>query len=349
MKKRTLALLLCLVLTAALASGCSSSRTDYKIAMVTDSGAISDNHLNQAVWEGLELIEEEYRADINFYRPSSATTDEYMTGISTLVKNGYNIIVLPGSLFSETLQKAAAQYPDCFFIGIDCEIETVPPNAVLAVFDKSQAGFLAGIAAAIELDGLRFGGVFGSASASEQELISGFFQGVKYAQDNYGSTAQADGEDMILLSSQTDYPLGQQQAATLFQNGVQCLLVSSDPTGLGALAEVRMRALMGDTAWVVGSDADMYITATYDPENELSAAVTSAMCDYGQAFYQTAKALIDGDTSFLGKTKVFDSASGGVGLPEENPNLSQKAIDACQDAGLLMTKGDIVIAALTLK
>lgn len=344
MIKKKLSIFLLMFMMLGLFTGCSRNETDYKIGMVTDSGSISDNHLNQAVWEGLEETEKTYGVEINYYRPSSADTQSFMQGVKTLVESGYNIIVLPGSLFTETLEQASDMYKECVFIGIDCNPSQISENVAAAVFDKSQAGFLAGFASALELEGYRFGGVFGSSSASNQELLSGFLQGVKYANDNYGSKATADKNDFVFLNSSVDYPLGEQQSAILFENGVNCLVASSDPSGLGALAEAKMRRTAGDDIWIVGTDVDVFQTAMVDTEKELSASVTSAMCDYGKAVGVIAADIIEGDVSPLGQLTVFDLEAKAVGLPKDNPNLSKETLEACASLEEKMLSNEIVIA-----
>ncbi|MEA4919590.1 MAG: BMP family ABC transporter substrate-binding protein [Clostridiaceae bacterium] len=344
MIQKKLSIILLIFMTFGLLTACSRNETDYKIGMVTDSGPISDNHLNQAVWEGLEKIQKKYGVEINYYCPSSADTQSFMQGVKTLVESGYNIIVLPGALFTEALQEASDTYKECLFIAIDCNPPQISDNVAAAVFDKSQAGFLAGFASALELEGYRFGGVFGSSSASNQELLSGFLQGVNYAVDNSGAKVTADKSDFVFLSDSVDYPLGQQQAATLFENGVNCLLVSSDPSGLGALAEARMRRTVGDDIWIVGSDVDVFDTAMYDPDKDLSTVVTSAVCDYGKAVEVIAADIIEGDVSPLGQLSVFDLEKEAVGLPKDNPNLSKETIEACSQLKEKLLGNEIIIA-----
>ena len=73
---------------------CSADESGIKAAMVTSGMAISDNHTNQSAWEGLERLEEEYRTDINNYRPQQNDTESFMVGVKTLVEAGYNTIIL---------------------------------------------------------------------------------------------------------------------------------------------------------------------------------------------------------------------------------------------------------------
>lgn len=343
--KKTIALILALVLVCALPAGCSRARTDYKIAIVTDSGAISDNHLNQAVWEGLEIIEEEYHADINFYRPENASNEELELGAATLIENGYNIIVYPGVICSEAFIAAAKAHPDIFFIGVDCLADDVPENAAVITFDKGQAGFLAGLAAALERPEGRFGGVLGSRLPCLEELVSGFIQGVSYARENYGSHAAAETGDFLFAEDMKNYPLGQSMAAGLFDGkNIDTLLVSSDPTGYGAAAEGRVRASFEDLK-IVGSDADYYETAIYNADDKLSCAVTSAFCDYADATADILRSIIKEEEGVLGTSHVFDLSTSSVGLPEENPNLSEDTVGKCGEAKEKLISGEITIVA----
>ena len=344
MMKKWTAGLLCLLTALALMTGCVKKPPEQKIAMVTDSMAVSDNHLNQSVWRGgLLKLEEDYNADVNFYRPQNYDEEEYMTGVKTLVEAGYNVIVLGGRVFTDTLLRACETWPDVTFIGVDSEVETVPSNAVVAVFDKAEAGFLAGAAAAMELGDVRFGGVAGQNAAPDEELLSGFLQGAAYA----GVTP--DRADFVAVGDPLNFPLGQQATARLVESGVQCLLVSSDPTGLGAAAELRVRASMGADVRMVGCEADYWNTASYYVDDEQrSPVVTSAWCSYGEAVRQIVVDLIEGDEP-LGRFRLFDVNSGAVGLPEENPNLSQETLEKCEALLEQLKSGEIVVAAETNK
>lgn len=343
--KKSIAFILAALMLAAAFTGCSSPKTDYKIGLVTDSGSISDNHLNQAVWNGLEMIEDEYHADINFYRPEDASNEELELGAATLIENGYNIIVYPGAVCSEAFIAAAEAHPDVFFIGVDCTAERIPENAAVITFDKGQAGFLAGLASALERPEGTFGGVLGSQAPCLEELVSGFIQGVNYAVTNYGSHAKAETDDFLFAEDMKNYPLGQSMAAGLFdRQNIDALLVSSDPTGYGAAAEGRVRAAFEDIA-IVGSDADYYQTAVYNADDKLSCAVTSAFCDYAGASADIIRAIIEGQPDILGKNHVYDLSTSSVGLPEENPNLSEDTIAKCDEAKEKLISGEITVVA----
>ncbi len=319
-------------------TGCSGgSETEYCLGIVSDGNALSDDHLNQGVWDALRELADRHQFKYGYARSQSNDTASFMSGVDYLVGEGANVIVLPGVLFTETFLEACAKYPNVYFIAVDCNPETVPQNGAAIVFDKSQTGFLAGYAAALELGNAAFGGVFGKSDEAALELISGFMQGVEEA------GGRCNAENFRFVDSRTSYPKGQQLAATLFEEGITCLLTGSDPTGMGALAEARTRCQAGDDIWAVTSDANGHKTALYDDEQDLSASLTTAMCDYGFAFDSLIERLMDGDTSFLGRTNLFDLSSGGIGLPEENPHLSKDTLEAVEQAAEAIKSGEILI------
>ncbi len=343
-KLMSLGLILAMLLSmTTLLSGCSDDGVTYNVGIVSDGNALSDNHLNQPAWEALKDMAAEHQFQYSYVISPSNDTATYMSGIDSLVREGgCNVILLPGALFAEAFEQACAKYPDISFIAIDCNPEQVPQNGAAVVFDKSQAGFLAGFSAALELKGGNFGGVFGSTDA--RELISGFLQGIDHARSQGGVMASSAAENFVCLDARTSYPRGQQTAATLFDaQGVTCLLVSSDPTGMGALAEARTRRQAGDDIWAVCSDADGHITARYDEEQDLSACLATAFCDYGFAFRTIMERLLEGDTACLGRATVLDLTSGGVGLPEESPHLSEDTLEAAAAAAEAVCKGEIII------
>ena len=341
MHKRILSLCLSAVLLFSLTlglTGCSgSSKTDYCFGIVSDGNALSDDHLNQGVWDALRELADRYQFKYGYARSQSNDTAAFMSGVDYLVGEGANVIVLPGVLFADTFLEACAKYPDIYFIAVDCNPESVPKNGAAIVFDKSQVGFLAGYAASLELGDANFGGVFGKSDEAALELISGFIQGVEQA------GGRCETSDFRFVDSRTSYPKGQQLAATLFEEGITCLLTGSDPTGMGALAEARTRRQAGDDIWAVTSDADGHKTALYDHEQNLSASLTTAMCDYGYAFTCLAERLLEGDDAFFGRTNLFDITSNGVGLPDENPHLSEDTLDAVVEAIEDIQSGKIII------
>ena len=182
--------------------------------------------------------------------------------------------------------------------------------------------------------------MFSLDSASERELIHSFADGIMSADPS----ASCSIDNFVFTGETVNYPAGQYEASKLFEKGINTLLVCSEPTGLGALAEARLRCQAGDDVWAVGTDADIFTTAVYDAANDLSVAFTSAFCNYGKAAIDTVIRLQEGDTTPLGTSLLFDLASGFIGIPEENPNLSEDTVNAVKAQAEKLMSGDIVLA-----
>lgn len=121
--KRIISLLLVFVIVFAL-TGCNSKivadeSLDMSVAMVTDSGDITDQSFNQTTYEAAKAWCEENDAKFNYYHPDGDDVDHRVASVDQAVKDGYNIILLPGNAFGATIVRVAEKYPDVKFILLD--------------------------------------------------------------------------------------------------------------------------------------------------------------------------------------------------------------------------------------
>lgn len=121
--KRIISLLLVFVIVFAL-TGCNSKivadeSLDMSVAMVTDSGDITDQSFNQTTYEAAKAWCEENDANFNYYHPDGDDVDHRVASVDQAVKDGYNIILLPGNAFGATIVRVAEKYPDVKFILLD--------------------------------------------------------------------------------------------------------------------------------------------------------------------------------------------------------------------------------------
>ena len=77
--KKILALLLVLALSLTLVACGSGSTTktkasDYKVAMVTDYGDITDQSFNQTTWEAVVAFGKDNNVETKYYKPTSNDT-----------------------------------------------------------------------------------------------------------------------------------------------------------------------------------------------------------------------------------------------------------------------------------
>ena len=181
----------------------NSGEAGLKVGMVTDSGTIDDKSFNQGTWEGIQKAEKDLGIEKNYMQPAGETEADYLTEIGNLYDAGYKFIVTPGFKFETAIYKAQEQYKDAKFVIIDGEPNDgddnydVADNTVAIYFAEEQAGFAAGVAAAVELQTGELGFIGGMEIPAVQKFNCGFQQGVAYANENLGTNVSLKAENIV--------------------------------------------------------------------------------------------------------------------------------------------------------
>ena len=95
------------------------SSGDMNIAMVTDSGDITDQSFNQTTYETAKKWSEANGVTFNYYKPEKDNDEARNAAIDQAVAAGANVILLPGYMFAASLVAQTNTYPDVKFIGLD--------------------------------------------------------------------------------------------------------------------------------------------------------------------------------------------------------------------------------------
>ena len=352
MKKKVIALVLSALMVTGLV-GCGSDNNSsttkegaIKVGMVTDTGTIDDKSFNQGTWEGIKEAEKEFGLETTFMQPNGESESSYLTEIQNLYDSGYKFIVTPGYKFETAIYKAQSQYEDAKFVLIDGEPNDgkdnylVADNTVAVYFAEEQSGFIAGVAAAVELKTGDFGFIGGMEIPSVKKFNYGFQQGVAYANENYGTTVSLKNENIVYSGSFSDTALGQQLAAQMYDRGVKAIFAAAGGVGNGVITEAKSRVVNGEEVWVIGVDSDQYADGIY--EGNKSVVLTSAIKKIDEATYQMIEKQLN-DEFPGGETLRFDAANGGVGIPAENPNLSEDTVTKVNEVLEAIKSGDIVV------
>ncbi|MCF0149158.1 MAG: BMP family ABC transporter substrate-binding protein [Clostridium sp.] len=355
MKKKALAISLSALMATGLigcGSNSGSSEGQLKVGMVTDAGTIDDKSFNQGTWEGILKAKDELGIDNNYLKPAGTTEADYMKEIGNLYDTGYKFIVAPGFKFETALFNAQDKYSDAKFVIIDGSpnngksgderVEKVGDNTVAVFFAEQEAGFMAGVAASLELKEGSLGFIGGMEIPSVQKFNWGFQQGVNYANENLGTKMVLKAENVVYQGTFDNVAAGQQLAATMFDSGVNAIFTAAGGVGVGAINEAKARAAAGQKAWIIGVDTDQYEDGKYDGDNSI--ILTSAMKKIDIATYDIIKDELDGNFPG-GKTLVFDIKNDGVGLPKENPNLSAETTAKVDEVYNKVKNGEISILA----
>ena len=212
--KKYLALLLALVMSLSLFAcgkkegddNKDKDKTEYKVAMITDYGDITDQSFNQTTYEACKAFAEDNDIEFNYFKPVGDNTADRVAMIEKAADEGYNVIVMPGYAFGGAIVEAAPEFPDVKFIALDVAagdlLETAVAkagesydytpenwdlskyvdmsNVYCAVYQEELCGYMAGYAA-VKLGYKNLGFLGGMAVPAVVRYGYGFVQGVDAA------------------------------------------------------------------------------------------------------------------------------------------------------------------------
>ena len=218
MKKRLVALLLAGAMVFSLAAcggsgkdekkGDGGEKSDMNVAMVTDSGDITDQSFNQTTYETCKAWAEENDVEFNYFKPESDSDEARNASVDQAVAEGANVVVLPGYMFAATIVEQSKNYPDVKFVALDvgagdiCEKGvgegyTYNPadynvedyyntdNVYCCTYQEELSGYMAGVAA-VKLGYKHLGFLGGMAVPAVQRFGYGFVQGADAAAKELG-------------------------------------------------------------------------------------------------------------------------------------------------------------------
>lgn len=360
MKKKWIAVALASVLAVSSLVGCKGNNgskeveskyekidTDLKVGMSTDAGTIDDRSFNQSTWEGISGSVEHAK----YLQPSGEADADYLESIGNLYDAGFKFIVTPGFKFERAIGIAQTKYPDAKFVILDGspvnesgEVD-IRENTVSILFAEQEAGFVAGVAAAVQIKEADFGFIGGMPIPSVKRFNYGFQQGVNYANANFGTNISLKKENIVYQGTFSDKASGQQIAAQMYDRGVKVIFTAAGGTGIGAITEAKSRATSGDTSiYIIGVDVDQYTDGVYNEENNASVILTSAMKYIDEATIAMIKDEVNGNFQG-GQILTFSVANNGVGIPKENPNLNEETMAIVNTAIEAIKSGEVTIAS----
>ena len=184
---------------------------EYKVAMVTDYGDITDQSFNQTTWEAVIKFGEDNGVAYKYYKPTTNDTAGRVASVELAIAEGYNVIVMPGYAFGGTVAEVSGNYPDVKFIALDVAKGDLLEGAVAlkgesydynpdnweltdyvhmdnvycAIYQEELSGYMAGYAA-VKLGYTKLGFLGGMAVPAVIRFGYGYVQGVDAAAKELG-------------------------------------------------------------------------------------------------------------------------------------------------------------------
>ena len=305
------------------------TKVEYKVAMITDYGDITDQSFNQTTYEACKAFAEDNSIEFSYFRPAGDNTADRVAMIEKAVDEGFNVIVMPGYAFGGAIVEAAPEFPDVKFIALDVAagdlLETAVAkagetydytpenwdlnkyvdmsNVYCAVYQEELCGYMAGYAA-VKLGYKSLGFLGGMAVPAVVRYGYGFVQGV-----------DAAAADMGLTDVKVNYIYGGQFFGdaditavmdTWYQGGTEVVFACG-----GGIYTSAVDAAKKANAKVIGVDVDQAgVIAKYAGVDGMT--VTSAMKGLYPATYDTlTDVIVNGNwDKYVGKIATLGLVSG---------------------------------------
>lgn len=316
--KKLLTALLCVVLAVGCFActsneGNNDNKKDYKVAMITDYGDITDQSFNQTTHEASKAFCEANNVKYKYFKPNGDSTANRVASVELAISEGFNVIVMPGYAFGGTIDEIATQYPNVKFVALDVGAgdlkNDLPANATSFVYKEELSGFMAGYAAVKE--GYRkLGFLGGMAVPAVIRFGYGYVQGADKAAAELEITSQVSINYVYGGIFNSD-PAVTSVMDTWYQtNGVQVVFAC----GGGIYGSACQAAKKVTGGKVIGVDTDQHgiITTNYKDEN---LCITSAMKGLAATVKTALTDIIinksaNWDTKYAGKIETLGLVSG---------------------------------------
>ena len=307
----------------------TTPEVEYKVAMITDYGDITDQSFNQTTYEACKAFAEDNSIEFSYFKPAGDNTADRVAMIEKAVDEGFNVIVMPGYAFGGAIVEAAPEFPDVKFIALDVAagdlLETAVAkagetydytpenwdlnkyvdmsNVYCAVYQEELCGYMAGYAA-VKLGYKNLGFLGGMSVPAVVRYGYGFVQGV-----------DAAAADLGLTDVKVNYIYGGQFFGdaditavmdTWYQGGTEVVFACG-----GGIYTSAVDAAKKVGAKVIGVDVDQAgVIAKYAGVDGMT--VTSAMKGLYPATYDTlTDVIVNGNwDKYVGKIATLGLVSG---------------------------------------
>ena len=345
MKRKIMAILLAAAITGSLA-GCGStqdknaadaSEQKMKVAMVTDSGDITDQSFNQMTYEACKAWGKENDIEFNYYKPQSDSDEARTASVDQAVADGANVIVLSGYVFAPTVIDESDLYPEVKFLALDVSAGDIcvkgigegydynpdhynvtdyynEDNVYCCTYQEELSGFMAGYAAVML--GYRHLGFLGGMSVPAVNRYGyGYVQGADAAAKELGITDEVQVEYVCGGQFYGDADITAYMDTWYGSKGVEVVFACG-----GGIYTSAAEAAVKTGGKVIGVDLDQSVTIN---EYKDGLTVTSAMKGLQVTIDNVLDAILNDEwDEYVGKIENLGMESPApaenyVQLPEE--------------------------------
>ena len=302
----------------------TEASSDLKIAMITDSGDITDMSFNQTTYEASDAFAKANGLTFQYYKPTEDSDEARVAAFNNAVADGYNVVVMPGYAFAGAIKETADMYPDVKFVALDVSEYDLEgddsdfnnetfANVFSAVYQEELPGYMAGYAA-VKMGFTKLGFLGGMAVPAVIRYGYGFVQGADAAAAELGADVEINYAYGNQFYGDSDITAAMD---TWYQGGTEVVFACG-----GGIFTSAGEAAAKVGGKVIGVDVDQ--AGTIDGMFGDGMTVTSAMKGLQATVNTLLSAIRDGQwDAYAGKIQTLglvsadDMSLNYVGLPEE--------------------------------
>ena len=332
-----------------------------KVGIAYDVGGRNDRGINDAAFEGLSEAVDELEASC--LEGEAADGEQETARVDRLrhfADNGATVIVAIGTRYARSVDTVSQSYPRIQFALIDA---TAPKrefarNVALLNFVPEQAGFLAGVAAAVKTKTGKVGFIGAppdNVLEPSQPYEAGFRAGVAAtgggaSADPSPSVSAAAGStptptvEVVAEHLERDTPApgkpdGAKKTATrLFEDdGVDVVFGSP---GVSQRALFNAARAVGEATWVIGVGADQFQSATEDQKPHI---LTSIVKRFDTVTYDFLESAAEGRP--LAGRHAYGLDEDGLDFVTSGNFLTKKQVALLDDFKDRVESGDVEVPA----
>ena len=245
------------------------------------TGAINDMGFCQSAYEGLELLEEKYGAEIAYTENLPAA--DMATAFTDYAASGYDIVIGHGFQFGDPALEVGAQYPDTTFICT--ESNAAADNVASYVMSCEQGGYIEGMLAASMTKSNKIGFIGPIEGASLIKIMNGFEDGAKSINPDIEVQTAWTG-------SFTDTAQAKEAAQAMIDSGVDFIAHDANECGNGAIAAAQEAGI-----YATGDSYDQHELA---PETILTSSMYNVPLVIESAYLDVVNGTFKGEVKYLG-------------------------------------------------
>jgi basic membrane protein A and related proteins len=325
------ALLVGLVLAGSGTAAPAKHQAGFTAALVSDIGKFNDKGFNEDQLAGLKRAGKQL--GIKTLEVQSNSSSDYLPNLTTMVRQGANIVSAAGYLLAPTLSTVAAQFPNVDFTITDDSVKGADfakaksvKNIEGLVYASNQAGCLVGYLAGEMTKAAGGKQVIGAVGGIEIPAVDDYIVGYNYC------AKLADPGIKVLVGYSQDF-VAQDKCKTVAQDqlgqGSQVEFQVAGGCGLGALNAAAQAG-----KWGIGVDVDQYSLA----KNVLTSALKRVDVGIFTADKQAKAGKFKGGSDLL-----FDLNNNGVGVGKISPKVPKADITAMNALRAKIASGKVKV------